>query len=193
MSSEAGQDFWILERVKGRGFFVDVGAHDGRFLSNTWELEQAGWTGICIEPHPRLFEDLVKNRRVPCINRAIAEAPGMYDYSMCEPEGWSGLERTHNGMGARSVVSVNAAPLRWILADRPDPIRTIDYLSIDAEGGDFNVLRGIDWNAVTIRYISLEVDKLQSGEVETYLKERGYVRADRLGADEMYAREGEAT
>ena len=44
------------------GFFVDVGANDGVIWNNTLGLENRGWTGICIEPHPDIFKELTKDK-----------------------------------------------------------------------------------------------------------------------------------
>ena len=54
--------------------FVDVGARDGIYISNTYLLEKNhGWNGVCIEPHPVLFKMLKKNRMVSCFNIAVAD------------------------------------------------------------------------------------------------------------------------
>src|ERR1700754_2940971 len=50
-----GQDLWVIHSVHPdttNGFFVDLGSADGVAISNTWALEQSGWTGICIDPFP---------------------------------------------------------------------------------------------------------------------------------------------
>ena len=56
---------------KKNGYFVDIGAHDGLSISNTKILEDLGWSGICIEPHPKVFKSLIENRTCECINCAI--------------------------------------------------------------------------------------------------------------------------
>ena len=43
-------------------YFVDVGASDGIYGSNTFSLEKRGWSGLCVEGHPDLIQDLEKNR-----------------------------------------------------------------------------------------------------------------------------------
>ena len=54
MYSQWREDEILIEFFKNHdgGFFVDVGAHDGIRLSNTYALALVGWTGICIEAHP---------------------------------------------------------------------------------------------------------------------------------------------
>ena len=63
--SQFNQDKFIFENffpVKSDGVFVDIGAHDGITLSNTWFFENyLGWTGYCFEPNPSLFAKLVEN------------------------------------------------------------------------------------------------------------------------------------
>src|SRR6476661_8398176 len=53
--SQIGQDRWVSESVfpgVRNGYFLDVGSADGFLNSNTWALEQRGWTGICVDPFP---------------------------------------------------------------------------------------------------------------------------------------------
>ena len=52
---------YFFRRINN-GFFVDVGANDGIIWNNTLGLENRGWTGICIEPHPDIFEELTKDK-----------------------------------------------------------------------------------------------------------------------------------
>ena len=57
MSSELGADVWVLEKYKTPGFYVDAGCADGEEYSNTVLLEKNGWSGICIDIHPRNFNN----------------------------------------------------------------------------------------------------------------------------------------
>ena len=57
----------IFENKKN-GFFVDIGAHDGISINNTKLLEDLGWDGICIEPHPKVFQRLLLNRNCKKVN-----------------------------------------------------------------------------------------------------------------------------
>ena len=77
--SQYGEHEFILEHFAGRDpstlSFMDVGAFDGRSLSNTWPLAQAGWSGLCVEPSPPAFCWLMKhyadNPRVQLLNACI--------------------------------------------------------------------------------------------------------------------------
>src|SRR5664280_1701555 len=62
---------------KNAGFFIDIGAHDGVTFSNTFFLEkERGWSGICIEPIPDVFDKLKQNRRSININSCITQKNG---------------------------------------------------------------------------------------------------------------------
>ena len=63
--SQAGQDEWVVNFFKSKknGFFLDIGAHNGIYINNTYYLEKnLEWTGLCIEANPIIFEEL-RNKR----------------------------------------------------------------------------------------------------------------------------------
>ena len=51
----------LLRGIK-KGFYVDVGAHDGVTDSNTLYFYRRGWRGVCVEPHKRYYQDLLRSR-----------------------------------------------------------------------------------------------------------------------------------
>ena len=73
-TSQGGQDY-ICEQLFNRketGYFIEMGAHDGKKLSNTWLFEEKyNWNGICIEPNSISYEGLVKNRKCHCDNSCV--------------------------------------------------------------------------------------------------------------------------
>ena len=82
--SQIGQDKYTNEIFfKGmeNGFFVDIGAHDGIELSNSYFFEKTkNWKGICIEPLPDIYKLLKKNRKCICIEGAISINNGYQDF-----------------------------------------------------------------------------------------------------------------
>ena len=67
--SQVGQDEWVVSffSSKGDGYFLDIGAHNGVDLSNTYYLEkELQWNGICVEADPYIFEDLRKIILMAC-------------------------------------------------------------------------------------------------------------------------------
>lgn len=75
---QANQDMlaYLFFRGKKDGFFIDIGANDGKTFSNTFIFENLGWKGICVEPLPDVYKILKQNRRCDCYNVAIAENSG---------------------------------------------------------------------------------------------------------------------
>lgn len=139
--SQAGQDAWVHGIIGDTGYFVDVGAHDGIVHSNTYALEQMGWDGVCIEPNGEAFMALSENRKCfawPVIASAeIASLP---------------FDGVRVGSGDRNVI---AAPLSYVLDSRDAP-PVIDYLSIDVEGHELQVLAGMDFDRWYVRLITIE-------------------------------------
>jgi hypothetical protein len=78
-SSQFFQDLWALWETdnKRNGYFVEFGATDGKFLSNTYFLETAmGWSGIVAEPHLMFADDLKTNRRCSISNDVVYSRTG---------------------------------------------------------------------------------------------------------------------
>lgn len=155
------------------GFFIEVGANDGVTQSNTKRFEQFhGWTGLLIEPSPNLYEKLVKNRPnskcYPCALGSFEEentyVTGDFDGS---PMSSIAGERLHR----RPLVTVLMRSLQSIL-DETGTTR-VNFLSLDVEGFEWNVLRGIDFNRVTFDYLLIELNS-HHDEINALLLENGY-------------------
>jgi FkbM family methyltransferase len=158
--SQAGQDFWVVgECFNGMrdGFFLDIGAHDGVYLSNTFLLEsQFAWKGICIEANPETFIRLTKQRRALCVNLAVDSKKG---HIMFNPAGVMGgivAEGFDNeGANEGSLISVETDTLESILNQHNSP-RIIDYLSIDIEGAEERALMDFNFTKYIFRAITIE-------------------------------------
>lgn len=143
--SQAGQDEWVQSIVGDSGFFVDVGAHDGIVHSNTYALEQLGWTGLCIEPNRAAWNLCRSNRTSPVFQCAVsdgAESNVPFDGIRVTPEAgdW-----------------VGASTLSELLAsDEAAAPPVVDYLSIDVEGHELEVLAGMDFDRWHVRCATIE-------------------------------------
>ena len=201
--SQEGQDSFLETHVfKGykNGVFFDVGAHDGICLNNTLYFENThGWTGVNIEPNKIRFDELVKNR-TNCINIecAISNFIGETDFLTLTgyTEMLSGIlsdydpghvhrirmEMAHHGGSAK----VEKIPVRTIesICDEHD-ITIIDYLSIDVEGAEFNVIKSINFDKVFIEVIGFEnnYNDVNTLAIISHLEGKGYLRIDRQGLD----------
>ena len=201
--SQYSQDRFIdnfLLYGKREGVFVDIGAYDGVALSNTCYFErELGWTGICIEPNPCAFESLARNRKCLWLNCGIGrqeealeflKLPGDLDLgsgfikyfddsSVYKDKAF--IEEVKNDGG--EVISVPVRRLNDLLAEHH--VTRIDYLSIDTEGADFEILSSIDLDAFDIQVIGIENSRF-GDRIISFLSKRGYELRAVLGADEIY-------
>jgi len=197
--SQLGEDclLAIFFEFKHSGYFVDVGAFDGVYLSNSYAFEQIGWSGVCVEPDPRYFDLCVKNRpRSKCINAACLEGDqGMIAFRVEEGGLFSGVTTDENFaasiyrnsavpfVGFRTV-NVPSTSLNTVLADHAGPI---DFASIDVEGAELRVLRGLDLERYCPRVLVLEANKPEELQaLRTYLNERGYRLARSLAWNHFF-------
>lgn len=200
--SQFGQDNYLNEQIfhnKKNGVFVDIGAYDGRTLSNTLFFEkELGWTGICVEPNPIPYEKLVKERSCICVNGCVTDTPGEMPFMKLSnyPEMLSGLvskydprhldriksESTIDG-ATTEIIQVKCYVLNDLL--KQNKIDHIDYLSIDTEGGELDILKSIDFNQVDIDIIDVE-NNYQYPEFRKFMESKNFVLINCLREDEIY-------
>ena len=185
---------------KRDGIFLDIGAHDGVSLSNTFFFERSrNWTGLCIEPIPEVFARLRSNRHCSVWNCCILDEEKEVTFRSVFPplEMLSGILEFFD---QRHIERINAEVSR--IADKQgyedimipghninhllETLRfyEIDYCSIDTEGAEVNIVKSIDFNRIKIRAFSIENNDV-TGELKNYLPSFGYVRYS-LGSDDLY-------
>ncbi len=132
--------------------FVDVGAYDGITISNTHYLYKAGWNGLCVEPVLNNYQKLCetyKDTRIKCIRMAVSLTEG--EVLVSKQGTGSSIIPNKEGCISERVVS---SRLTTLLA--ANKIDNIDFLSIDAEGYDFEALQSIDLNKYSPKLIVIE-------------------------------------
>ena len=158
-----------------RGFFVEVGANEPRARSQTWHLERAGWSGILIEPQPDLAEQLRQARRARVFAVACSSPENAGRTMPLHVAGpLSSLDRGGMAAGASPgrVIDVPIRTLDEILIEAQAP-SSIDFLSIDVEGHELDVLRGFDLARWKPRLILLE-DHVTGLAKHRFLTRAGY-------------------
>ena len=191
--SQKGQDRWVLETLGGKrnGYFVDLAASDGVTFSNTWVLEKKyGWSGIAIEPNPYFHRRLVRARSCRAEACAIDAEPGSVPFRI-DIGGLGGIvaDDTKNRPDAgraqtegAEIVAVPARTLTQVLDEAEAPAR-IDYLSLDVEGAEERVLRGLDLERY--RFACMTVEE-PNDRVRTLLEEAGYRLVREFSLDAFY-------
>lgn len=192
--SEYGQDRWLAEQVFGGrrgGVFVEAGALDGILHSNTLYFErECGWRGILIEPNPawqpRLHDSRPLARIFEC---ALAAAAGTAAFEVSAVAGWSGLARHPHARrrGAeRRLITVPTRSLASVLDEAG--VAAVDYLSLDIEGGETEVLAAFPFDRIPVAVIGVEDNDGDNEALRLLLAGRGYRHLARVGVDEFWQR-----
>lgn len=200
------EDFllWEFFDRKPQGFFVDIGAFDGQYLSNTLSFEEQGWTGICIEPLPFYFEQCQKNRprsiciQAACVGDASIESIqiqsdklGVYSgVSVDETE----IEQSYRNRGwefeGLTQITVPAYTLNQVLDEHLPHNTPVDFISIDVEGVEIEVLSGLDLGRYAPRVLVMEANNSAEREkLNAYLvDQQGYYEARQIKQNIFYCR-----
>jgi FkbM family methyltransferase len=203
-NSQCGQDQFINEsffKNLRNGVFVDIGAHDGVTISNTYFFEkELDWTGICIEPIPDVFGRLKTNRKCHCICAGISvEGVGSKDFFWIKGpfEMLSGfidkydirhvehIQRLLAASPASSyeVLKVDCLNLNQLLEDMQ--IYHVHLLSVDTEGGEFEILQNLDFSRYHIDVITVE-DNYGNKNFIPFLESKGFVFVKALHQDLVF-------
>ena len=169
------------------GFFVEVGANHPRMGSQSWHLEQRGWHGVLIEPHPQFAAALRRARSAPIYEVACSSAANrglVLPFYVAGP--MSSLDRDAMAPGARAEteIQVSVRTLDDVLLDASAPA-PLDFLSVDVEGHEVEVLRGFDFARWQPRLILLE-DHVDNLEKHHFMRSRGYRLVRRTGFNGWY-------
>lgn len=146
--SQEGEDRFIVENqlTPAVGVFVDVGAADPIYLSNTYHFENKGWTGLCVEAHPEFVARLRQHRSCTVEHCAIKAYEGFT--RLCGPVDLGHkdgplMHTTLDHWGSANSIEVTCHRLETILAKHK--IGKIDLLSIDVEGSELEVWDSMNW------------------------------------------------
>lgn len=198
MNSQNGQDKYLIEEIfksKKDGFFVEIGANDGVKFSNTKTMEDMGWNGICIEPLPESFEKLKINRKCTVYNVAICNKTGKISFlditgyaemlsGIIESYNPKHLDRIENEIrtkgGEKKVIEVDSFKFSDLIKEKD-----IDYVSIDTEGSELEVLKSIDFDKHNIHCISVE-NNYKDFTIRDFLIDKGYKLVKTMGEDDIY-------
>ena len=187
--SQIGQDRWVAEKVfpgvRG-GFFMDVGSGNGFTDSNTWALEQRGWTGICVDPFPknmegrtcRIFTEVVSSvagQKVAFVQ--AGDIGGITDH----------LGRWKDHTKGTATVDLITVTLDDVLRQANAP-SFIHFVSLDIEGAELEALRGFPFDRHSVGAFAIEHnhEEPKRTQIEQLLRERGYQRTRSWLQDDFY-------
>lgn len=163
------------------GFYIEAGAFDGIFQSNTKILEEKlNWTGILVEPSPSTFLQLTKNRPNNIhINKCLID----YNYTSSVISGsfdngpMSSVNNIRN-INCSSMIDVPCIQLEKILDDLN--IIDIDFMSLDTEGYELNILNGMNLNKYKPKFLLIEIYDVDKEKIINYLKKFNYLLIENI-------------
>lgn len=180
------------------GSCIEVGAYNGVDMSNTYYFEKKGWNTLCIEPNPEPFK-ICQSCRKNCYNCCIGESDnGEQDFTV--------YKFTDNSTSAISSLVPDCrlvsklsylikkiekvkVPVRSLtsLLDELNFPKEIDFVSIDTENTELDVLKGIDFDKYKIKMFIVE-NNYDEPFCQNYLITKGYNKINRISVNDFYVR-----
>lgn len=183
--SQLMQDTFVLHQLcrKRGGFFVEIGVGDGVKLSNTYLLERSyGWRGILAEPNPVFHRNITAARKATLDTRVVYSDSGLrLEFLSVDqaPElstlrGFGSDDR-HRREG--TTIVVESVSLTDLLRAHDAP-RHIDYISIDTEGSELEILRGFDFDSFKVAIFTIEHNNVAARRdaIADLMRARGYAQ-----------------
>jgi FkbM family methyltransferase len=198
--SQLEQDLNVIKFYNGKkdGFFIEIGANDGITLSNTYLLEKEyNWKGICCEPNPIIFQNLIVNRsKSICCSEAVYNSSDNYIiFKLKNNSLLSGISNhiietkkfIFNQKTINKLVQVKTISLLDLLNKYNCP-SFIEYISIDTEGSELEIIRNFDFNKYTFGLIDIEHNYIEPKrtEIRNLLLSNGYIYIGENSWDDMY-------
>lgn len=179
--SQFSQDYYLymhhFQFLQRPGVYLDVAANEPIHISNTWVFDAClNWRGLCVEANPQYISKLRQARTCHLIPTCVGDVDDQ-TVTFILGKGMSGIEDTNKNLhrvNDSDRISLNCSTLRTQL--RNIDVDRVDYFSLDVEGHEMYVLRGIDWQKLSFNVITVEVTMESSNEIESFLTAKGYVR-----------------
>ncbi len=183
------QDLWVIAMTGGKrgGTFLELGASNGVNLNNTVMLEREyGWTGVCVEANPKSFAQLTAARTAHCIERAVWRTSGdkvqfiahgvlgaIVDVAFNDMH--ASARQAHADTDGTIEVETISVPDLMAISGLPP---TFDYLSLDVEGAELDVIQAFDFTQHRFALASIEHNAHASRDlIWELLKPHGYQKA----------------
>lgn len=194
--SQEGEDI-LLSRIletQEKGFYLDIGAHHPTRFSNTYYFYKLGWRGINIDAMPGSMK-LFNKIRPHDINLeiAVSDHPSELTYYMFDEPALNTFDHnlalnyeSQNGIVIIDKKIVKTQRLSEILEVYLPKNQEIDFMSVDVEGLDYQVLNSNDWSKYKPRFILVEnlnqssCETSQDSQVLSFLKNQGYLLYSKL-------------
>ncbi len=187
--SQEGEDM-VLKRIfeqKEKGFYVDIGAHHPKRYSNTYIFYKNGWRGINIDAMPESMKLFNKIRpRDTNLEIGIADKEGKLKYYIFNEKALNSfseelakkINTENNSYHIKKTINIDVKPLDKIL-DKYLGEQKIDFLNVDVEGFDLEVLKSNNWSKYRPKIILIEIlnsslDNINEHPIKKFMEKINY-------------------
>jgi len=183
-----------------KGTFFDIGAYEPINISNSYHFEMNGWNTYCFEANTLLIDKL-KTLRKNVYNYAISdENKDICEFNVVKGvwgggslmAGLSAIDLDQDYMnkfssGIQSIIKIQVPQktLNSIIETEISELTEIDIMSIDVEGGELNVLKGIDLIKYKPKILVIE-NVFNKLDIYDYLKTYNYVLDQHIDYNQYY-------
>jgi FkbM family methyltransferase len=204
--AQLGQDILLHNMMQRRreeadinaGFYIDIGAYHPTKISNTFHFYQLGWSGLCIDPNPETEAAFKAERpRDKFVRCALSDQNGTLKYwrfraatqNTCDPK----VGERRRRKTPQNFISVDDVPVRTLdSVIKSAKLKQIDFLSIDVEGLELQILRGFDLKkhqpvAVVLESMERPLEH-GKGKIFQVMSDAGYELVAHTGHDAYYLR-----
>jgi len=199
--SQHGNDVIVFQIFKQLGIdkpsYIDIGAHDPLYVSNTAILHKSGSRGINIEANPALIKNFYEQRPDDInLNVGVGTKKGILPFYMFDEssgrntfslEEAKRFEESCPEMKLVKTIELPVVTLTDIINEHWSG-KYPDYMDIDIEGLDYEVLQSCDFSGKTPYVICVEIDKANVSGMNAMLAEKGFVPYCRIISDMIYVR-----
>lgn len=163
-----------------KGFYIDIGANDPQHFSNTKRFYDKGWNGINIDPNPKCYEKFIETRtRDINLNMGISNKNGelnFYELTYTPLSSFNKEMAIINaekfGIKIEKEYKVKVVSLKDIYEEFVKD-RIVDFISIDTEGHEMEVLSGNNWDLYRPKLLIIETGRLHH-EIYNFVVSKNY-------------------
>ena len=177
--SQVGQDaflFWNFFANSISGTYIDIGSNHYEILSNTWVFDNClHWKGYCIEPNSEYADVYPLSRSCSYQNICIWKENGLMNFDAF------GVVGKVSSTGKNIV---QCKRLETFLDD--EEILNVDFISLDIEGAELEVLRSFPFHKYNIRFFLIETFWIDQLTLDEIMNDAGYAKIANLAHDDLY-------
>ena len=193
-------DYYFKDKKKG--IYIDVGAYHPYKSSNTYKLFSRGWSGINIDLDYQTI-DIFNHFRPNDENICAAVSDIVTEKKLFFHHNRSAINTLEEKLGyrAKEIKTIKTTTVKEILDNSKFKVLDLDFLSIDVEGHELAVIKGLDLEKYPVKIIVIEhqdpkmkkvefynqdIERTIQSDIYNYMKSKNYVLINWLHSDLVF-------